>query len=61
MFVIVSIIVIIFIYFVCIKKSNISNIKMSNPKYLTVRKQDTEELVVAVCMENVDWIDTYAD
>lgn len=31
------------------------------PTYLEPKENDTEELVVAVCMEDVDWIDRYAD
>ena len=30
------------------------------PKYIYPQQHDTEELVVAVCMEDVDWIDKYA-
>lgn len=31
------------------------------PKYFKVTENDTEELVVSVCMEDVDWIDKYAN
>ena len=62
--------IILFVYYVFIKNKNknknkdafsYKSTKIKIPKYIIPKENNTEELVIAMCNEDVTWVDKYAD
>ena len=58
--------IILFVYYVFIKNKNKNkgvfsySTKLEIPKYIIPKENNTEELVIAMCNEDVTWVDKYA-